>query len=247
MGRLARGRHHRLRVEEGDTIVFSAYPIPGNEETVYRTINQLYRRGANVLYEKIANVHVSGHASQEEMKLMINLVRPKFLIPVHGELRHLKQHAEMAADMGMSRDNIAVIENGTPIELDENRLTVLPRMRGGYIFVDGSSVGDIGWPIVRDREKLANSGIFFAVITLNDRGDVIGKPDIVTLGFIAKGEAPDLMEGAEVTIANTAQTYVKNRDAVHKRIAEALTRYLYAETGRRPLVHVVIKSLVMDP
>ncbi|MCA9929308.1 MAG: ribonuclease J, partial [Anaerolineales bacterium] len=241
MGRLARGRHNRLQVQEGDTVVFSAHAIPGNEEVIYRTINQLFRRGANVVYESIANVHVSGHASQEEMKLMINLIRPQFMIPIHGELRHLKQHAEIAKELGIPDENIAVVENGTPLELTAVTLDILPRMKGGYVFVDGASVGDIGWSVVRERDQLSQNGFFFASVNSNDRGDVIGKPEFVSRGFTNLKEAEDLMEGAEETIARVVKMVAENKQKnLTKQLEDALSRYFYAETGRRPLVHVIV-------
>ncbi len=242
MGRLARGRHNRLQIQEGDTVVFSAHAIPGNEELVYRTINQLFRRGANVKYENIANVHVSGHASQEEMKLLINLIRPKFLVPVHGELRHLKQHAVLAEELGISPENIAVIENGTPLELTHESLTVMPRMRGGYIFVDGASVGDIDWPVLRDRDKLAQGGYFFAFLNLNGDGSMIGDPDILSRGFIDLREGKEVIVGAKETIDRTIKSHKSSGSGkLSKKIEDALSRYLYAETGRRPLVQTIIK------
>ncbi len=242
MGRLARGRHRNLSILEGDTVVFSAHAIPGNEELVFRTINQLFRRGANVLYERVAPVHVSGHASQEEMRLMINLVRPQFLIPIHGELRHLRQHGELAKQMGIPAENIAVVENGTPLALTASSLEILPRLPGGYIFVDGASVGEIGWPVVRDREALAQSGIVFAVLATNDLGKVIGQPEIVSRGFVNVKESGELLEGAAAAILRAAEVYSKmKRGKLNEAIEDALSRYLYAETGRRPLVHVVVK------
>lgn len=243
LGRLARGRHNRLSIQQGDTVVFSAHSIPGNEELIYRTINHLFQRGANVLYDRIADVHVSGHASQEEMKLMINLVRPTYLIPIHGELRHLKQHAAMAQNMGFAADKIIVIENGTPLELDEHSLRVLPRLDGGYVFVDGASVGEIGWREVNDRERLAQSGIFFAVVATNGRGDVIGKPEIISRGFLGRAETERLLEGAQETIVRTVKLQEDGRQPLSGHLEGALNRYLYAETGRRPLVHVVVKEM----
>ncbi|MCP5094159.1 MAG: ribonuclease J [Chloroflexi bacterium] len=240
MGRLARGRHNRLQVQEHDTIVFSAHAIPGNEEVVYRTINQLFRRGANVIYETIANVHVSGHASQEEMKLLINLIRPTYLVPIHGELRHLKQHAEIAKNLGIPSENIAVIENGTPFELTPHSMEVLPRMKGGYVFVDGASVGDIGWSIVRERDQLSQNGFFLTAVTTNGRGDIIGKPKIVSRGFVNLKEAEDLIEGAEETITRVVKLHAENRKSLTKPLEDALRRYFYAETGRRPMVQVIV-------
>lgn len=241
MGQLARGRHRRFSIQEGDTVVFSAYAIPGNEEMIYRIINQLFRRGAHVMYEKIANVHVSGHASQEEMKLMINLLRPKYLIPVHGELRHLKQHANIARQMGMKTENIAVIENGTPIDMDHDSMTIQERLKGGYVFVDGAGVGDIGWGVMREREKMAQSGFFVAVVTKNDKGDVIGKPDIITQAFVDTAVATELLSGAEDTIARVVKLYAGSREPLNDRLEDALSRYLYNETGKRPFVQVIVK------
>ncbi|MCP4428218.1 MAG: ribonuclease J [Chloroflexi bacterium] len=240
MGRLAQGRHRSLRIQEGDTVVFSAHAIPGNEEMVFRIVNRLFQRGANVLYERIANVHVSGHASQEEMKLLINLVRPQFLIPIHGELRHLKQHAVLGEKLGIPAENIAVVENGTPLELSRDSLKVGERMPGGYIFVDGAGVGEVGWSVVRDRDKLAQNGFFIAVVTAHN-GRVIGQPNIISRGIINMGEAEDLLEGATEAIARVVKSYADSRKALNKPIAEALSRYLYAETGKRPFVQVVVK------
>lgn len=242
MGKLARGRHNRLQIQEGDTVVFSAHPIPGNEELVYRTINQLLRRGANVLYEGIANVHVSGHASQEEMKLMINLVRPKYLVPVHGELRHLKQHALMAQELGIPRENIAVIENGTPLELSQDSLTIMPRLKGGYIFVDGGSVGEVDWPVLRDRELLSQGGVFFAFLTLNGNGAMTGEPEILSRGFLDMRDGAEIVDGAKETIDRVIKLHKENGGGkLSTKIEDAISRYLYSETGRRPLVQVIIK------
>jgi ribonuclease J len=240
MGRLATGRHRRLRIQEGDTVVFSAYAIPGNEEMVYRIINRLFQRGANVLYERIADVHVSGHASQEEMKLLINLVRPKFLVPIHGELRHLKQHEALARQLGIPAENIALVENGTPLELDQDGLTVGQRLPGGYVFIDGAGVGEVDWSVVRDRDKLAQNGFFVAHVNVHN-GNVIGQPDIVSRGIIDMREAEDLLVGAKETIARVARTYAESNKDLTKPIEEALNRYLYAETGKRPFVQVIVK------
>jgi ribonuclease J len=166
LGRLATGRHASLNIEKGDTVVLSAHPIPGNEEMIYRIINRLLQRGAEVYHEGVANVHVSGHASREEMKLLINLVKPKFFVPVHGEIRHLQAHGKLAQEMGIPEERIAVVENGTILEIDEQSLTIGPRIPGGYIFVDGTGVGAVGPALLRDRERPANSGLFFTVVCL---------------------------------------------------------------------------------
>lgn len=241
LGRLARGRHNQLSIERGDTVVFSAHPIPGNEELIYRTINQLYRRGATVLYDRIARVHVSGHASREEMKLMINLVRPLFLIPVHGELRHLELHAAMGKELGIPEERIAVVENGTPIELTPYSMTVRDRLPGGYVFVDGAGVGDIGWAEVRDRDRLAQAGYFFAVAHTNGRGDLIGRPRLTTRGFVNEKEAEELLKGAEEVIAHAVrEAYNAGREIADGQIESALNKYLYDETRKRPVIEAII-------
>jgi ribonuclease J len=241
LGRLSHGRHRRLSIQEGDTVVFSAHAIPGNEEVIHRTINRLYQRGANVLYDSIAKVHVSGHASREEMKLLINMIRPKFLIPVHGELRHLRLHGQLGVELGIPEENIAVVENGTPLVLTSNTLTIEPRMPGGYVFVDGASVGDIGWSVVRDRDKLAQAGFFFAAASINSQGKMVGKPEIRTRGFVDRQGTEDLFIGAEETIARAIFNNPGDRKRMVKRTEEALGRYLYEETRRRPIVEVIIR------
>ncbi len=243
LGRLSHGRHRNLSIQEGDTVVFSAHAIPGNEEVINRTINRLYQRGANVLYDQIARVHVSGHASREEMKLMINLIRPQFLIPVHGELRHLRLHGKLGEELGIPESNIAVIENGTPIELTSHSITICPRMPGGYVFVDGSGVGDIGWSVVRDRDKLAQSGYYFASILINKAGDLVGSPEFLTRGFVENDAVKELDEGATEAIRRTLKNARKSdRQTLKKRLQESLGRYLYEETRRRPIVEVSIKG-----
>jgi ribonuclease J len=240
MGRLSHGRHPHLSIQEGDTVVLSAHAIPGNEETVTNIINRLLQRGANVLYEDVARVHVSGHASKEEMKLLINLVRPKFLIPVHGERRHLVQHAKLAQQMGIPADNIAIVENGTVLELTSNSMTIGERIPGGHVYVDGSGVGDIGRKVMRDRERLADSGFFMAAVNSNGSGQLIGKPEYITRGLLNIDEEWE----SEITEVVTRVMELHGRKA-EKRLStfieEAISRYLYAETGKRPMVFVVLK------
>jgi ribonuclease J len=242
IGRLAYGRHHKLSIQEGDTVVLSAHPIPGNEEMIYRIINRLLQRGANVLHEGVADVHVSGHASREEMKLLINLVKPKFFVPVHGELRHLKAHGKLAADMGIPEKNIFVVENGTILELDQHSLSVGPRIPGGYIFVDGSGVGDVGPSVIRERERLSESGFFVAVIHTDEDGQMIGSPELISRGFVYLDESQDLLEGVEETIAAIVNTNGQaTKEQIEKKVNSALYRYFSAETGRRPMVHTIVK------
>ena len=187
-------------------------------------------------------VHVSGHASQDEMKLLINLVRPKFIIPVHGELRQLKQHGKLAKQMGMKDENIIVIENGTPVELTEHEIDVQPRMKGGYIFVQGGSAGEIGFPQIRNRERLARAGFFHASVRLDPNAIIIGKPKITSEGFIDLKDENDLLDGVTEIIQDAATQYKADWKQLHSHIEGAVSRYLYSETKLRPQVYVVVHS-----
>lgn len=238
LGRLATGRHRQLSIQEGDTVIISAHTIPGNEEMTHRIINRLYQQGAEVYYAENHPVHVSGHASRDEMKLMINLVRPKFLIPVHGELRHLKSHARMAVSLGIPEENVIVVENGTPLELTREKVVVHERMPGGYVFVQGDVVGEYGISMVRERERLAQAGFVVAAVKLNGDHEIVGRPKYVSEGFLDLSQADDLLEGAYMTIADAAQMYAQDRAQLPNHIAGALGRYFYAETGLRPRVFV---------
>lgn len=242
MGRLAMGRDRRLSVKEGDTIVLSAHPIPGNEEMIHRIINRLFQRGANVLYDQIADVHVSGHASREEMKLMINLVKPKFFVPVHGELRHLKHHAKLAQELGISAQNMAVVENGTILELDEHALKVGERVPGGYIYVQGASVGDIGPAVIRDREKLSDSGFVVVVADTDGNGHILGQPEFISRGFADRHDSQELFEKAQETVVRTVRKYRDHPKQVEDKVADAVGRYLYRETGLRPVVQATVRE-----
>ncbi|HMT20467.1 MAG TPA: MBL fold metallo-hydrolase RNA specificity domain-containing protein [Promineifilum sp.] len=186
-------------------------------------------------------MHVSGHASREEMKLLINLIRPLFLIPIHGELRHLKLHAEMGKSLGIPEERIAVVENGTPIDLTPYSMTVRDRLKGGYVFVDGAGVGDIGWAEVRDRDRLAQAGYFFAVVRTNGQGELSGRPTLSTRGFVNEKEAEELLKGAEDTIARVVrEAHAAGREVTDGQVESALNRYLYDETHKRPVIEAVV-------
>jgi len=238
MGRLSRGTNRKFDVREGDTIVLSSQPIPGNEETVYRTINNLFRRGANVIYESIAPVHVSGHASQEEMKLLLHLVQPKYLIPIHGELRMLKQHAQLAEEIGIPKENISVIENGQIIEFIDGEMHIAERIPGDYIFVDGSGVGDVDQSIVRERESLGQDGIIIVNLDINKKtGDLKGKPEIITRGFMM----PDELEAIMGRLQNQLQkTVSKSNGNLEKSVLQSVKSYLYQEMKRSPFIFVTV-------
>ncbi|HPX95860.1 MAG: ribonuclease J [Brevefilum fermentans] len=238
MGRLANGTNRKFDIREGDTIVLSSQPIPGNEEPVYRTINQLFRRGADVIYEAIAPIHVSGHASQEEIKLLLHLVRPKYLIPIHGELRMLKQHAKLAKEVGMPKENICVVENGQIIELVNGELQLAERIPGDYIFVDGSGVGDVDRSIVRERESLAQDGIVVINLVIDDQtGQLNGDPQIITRGFILMDEMQPILDGVKTRIQETLRSSDGNLEG---QVLRAVKSYLYEETKRSPYIVVNI-------
>ena len=242
LGRLAWGRHRVLEIEHGDTVIMSAHPIPGNEEMVHRTMNKLIQRGATVIYDPLLPVHVSGHASREELKLLINLVRPKFFIPVHGELRHLTEHSRLAQSVGIPPENIAVVENGTVIELTPDSLTIGERVPGGYVFVDGAGVGDVGPIVMRDREILGRDG-FVAVQVLIDRetGELIEPPEFISRGFVYLREAADLVTSAEHVIEETIAT-TSNGDLT-RAVQDALSRLFYNETKRRPMTFAFVREI----
>lgn len=244
LGRLAQGRHHQLDVRPDDTIVISAHAIPGNEEMIYRTINRLFQRGANVLYDPVAAVHVSGHACQEEMKLMLSLTRPRFFVPVHGELRHLMAHARLALASGLPEENIRVVENGSVVNVREDGIHIGERVPGGYVFVDGSGVGDVGPAVMRDRETLGKDGFLVVVVNLDgDSGELVGEPEILTRGFVYRREADDLIENIRRTArASLADTGASQNGRRRNILQERISRMLYNETRRRPMVFTIINE-----
>ena len=241
LGRLSTGTNRQFDIVPGDTVVLSSHPIPGNEESIYRTINRLFRRGANVIYEPIAPVHVSGHASQEEMKLLIHLVNPQYFIPIHGELRHLRQHATIAREVGLGEENIAVIENGQVVEFANGNLNIGDRVPGGYVFVDGSRVGEVGPSVVREREALARDGIVVISLVLEkSSGRLIEEPEIITRGFVYKRDAKDLLTDARNQITDTIN---RGNGNIQDDIEQSIKAFFYNETKRRPMVFVTINRL----
>lgn len=238
MNRLATGRHHSLHIREKDTVVLSSHTIPGNEEMIHSVINRLFQRGADVYYDPVAQVHVSGHASQEEQKLLINMLHPHFFVPIHGELRHLKQHGKTARRVGIPKENIAVIENGYMLTFDDGRLEVGERVPGGYVFVDGALVGEIGPTVMRERDALGQNGFVTAIVRYKRRtGRPVGQPRIITQGFIFTPEAEELLSRAEDVIHSGASVKPGTApDEVEKQVEQALSHFLYRETRRKPVV-----------
>lgn len=241
LGRLSTGTNRQFDILPGDTVILSSHPIPGNEESVYRTINRLFRRGANVIYEDIAPVHVSGHASAEEIKLMLNLVRPKFLIPIHGELRHLHQHARLAQEVGIPAERIAIIENGMVLELSEDQLRIGERVPGGYVFVDGASVGDVSPGLVREREMLARDGFVLVNLVLDRRScRLLDEPEVITRGFVSADEMEELIAETRQLVRKTVDCTSNGR--LQSDLEQSLKSFLYNKTKRRPMVFVTISN-----
>lgn len=240
VGRLSAGTNRQFDLKEGDTVVLSSHPIPGNEETISKTINRLLRRGANVIYDAVAPIHVSGHAAQEEQKLLISLVRPKHFIPIHGELRQLKRHAKLATEVGVNPDNVVVVENGQIVELSGGKVKLGERIPGGYVFVDGESIGDIDYDVMREREKLARNGLFLIDISVDTlTGRLLHDPEIITRGFVSPEDAEALMPEVRKHIMDVVNGGVWDSE---KDIANAVRSYLYEETKRRPMVLVTLSK-----
>ena len=238
VGRLSTGTNRQFDLKPGDTVVLSSHPIPGNEETISKAINRLLRRGANVIYDSIAQVHVSGHASQEEQKFLFNLVKPRHFMPIHGELRQLTRHAELAKQVGIPEEDVIVVENGQVVELSGGKIKLGERIPGGYVFVDGESIGDIDHGVMREREKLARNGILFIDISLNkSTGRLLHEPEIITRGFISP-------EDAEQLIPEIRRRVIEIVDGGgiddEKHIVSAVKSYLHEETKRRPMIFVTI-------
>ena len=244
LSRLALGHHRNLDIMEDDTIIISAHAIPGNEEMVYRTINRLFQRGANVLYDPIAPVHVSGHARQEEMKLMLNLTRPKYFLPVHGELRHLKEHSRLAIQSGVPAENIFVHENGMSLIINQYGARHGDRVPGGYVFVDGSGVGDVGRAVMRDREILARDGFLIVVVNIDrETGEVMDDPEIISRGFIYLREADDLIKTVKGTVQQSLNNSRQSRNGKRRdMLQDSVSKILYNETKRRPMVFSIINE-----
>jgi ribonuclease J len=245
LARMANRDHRFVEIQSGDTVIVSASPIPGNEEYVARTIDNLFKAGANVYYHTIKRAHVSGHASQEELKLMLGLTRPRYFIPIHGEFRMQVQHGRLATETGVKPENVFIIENGTPIEIaaDGTARRGQP-VPAGYVFVDGLSVGDVGEIVLRDRRALANDGMFMIVITVDKQtGAVIGRPEIITRGFVHLNERDPIIDEAADRVVSAVENpgdHISEVALLKSQVKDAVSRYLYEQTKRRPMVFPVV-------
>ena len=248
LARMANRDHRFVEIQPGDTVIVSASPIPGNEEYVSRTIDNLFKAGANVFYHTIKRAHVSGHASQEELKLMLGLTKPTYFVPIHGEFRMQVQHGRLAIETGVRPENVFIIENGVPIEISHDgtarRGTPVP---AGYVYVDGLSVGEVGDVVLRDRRALANDGMFMIVVTVDKQtGALLGRPEIITRGFVHGNESDPMIEGAIDRVIRSIQNpgeHISEIALLKSQIKDGVSRYLYEQTKRRPMVFPVVVEI----
>jgi len=243
LGRLSRGSYRGFDIRPGDTVVLSSQVIPGNEENVYRTINSLFQQGADVIYEKIAPVHVSGHASQEEIKLLLNLVQPAYYIPIHGELRHLKQNGALARQVGIPPENIAVIENGQVVEFENGKMRLAEKVPAGYVFVDGGGVGDVGPDIMREREVMSREGIVLVHLVIEPlKIRLAAEPFITSYGFMAADDLQEVVVKIRQKISEIV-TLSRQSEDLTKEIEQAVRTVIFSETRRRPRVFVSVSYI----
>lgn len=240
--RMAYNDYRAVSLVPGDTVIVSARPIPGNEEFVNRTINNLFRLGANVFYDELLDVHVSGHAGQEEQKLLLSLIKPRFFVPIHGEYRHLVLHAGLAEKVGIPPQNIVVMESGEVLDLTRTSARVVDRVAEGYVFVDGRGVGDVGEAVLEDRRLLSQNGFLIAVITLEgESGHILAGPEIISRGLVYNQEAEEFIQGAKEVVREVVSE--ARREDLAARLRESLIGYVYGEIGRRPIVMPVVMEV----
>jgi ribonuclease J len=239
--RIANRDNSQVRIIPGDTVIMSATPVPGNEALVNRTIDNLFRQGAHVIYEKLAQVHVHGHGSQEELKLLLNLVKPKFFAPIHGEYRHLSLHARLAKSLGIPETNIFVLENGNILELDREKGKIVGRLPAGNVYVDGLVMGDLASVILRDRKLLSRDGIVVVIVAIDkkDKGRIVGRPDIVSRGFVDMKEGETILEqGRDLVKAALDRSGGQPLEwsFINTKVKDTLSKFFYEQTRRRPMI-----------
>jgi ribonuclease J len=244
LARMANRDHRFVEIQPGDTVVMSSSPIPGNEGLVNRVVDSLFKLGAKVLYNRIANVHVRGHAAQEELKLILSLVKPRYFVPVHGEYRHMTLHAQLARDMGVLAENAFVLEDGDVWETNGLTAGVVDRIDANHVYVDGLGVGDIDHVVLRDRRHLASDGMVVVVIAVDKQsGRPVGRPDVVSRGFVDVEESAELLESTRDVAAKAldgGSDHLAEWGIANSKVKDTIARYLYDETRRRPMVLPVV-------
>ena len=248
LARMSSSEHKKVEIKKGDLVIISAHPIPGNEKLISKVINLLFERGARVVYNDIADIHVSGHAAQEDLKLINRMVKPKFFMPVHGEFRMLKRHAALASELGMPEQNVFVMQTGQVLELDRNSAKVTTTVPTGNVLVDGLGVGDVGNIVLRDRKHLSEDGLMIVVVTISkEDGKVLAGPDIISRGFVYVRESEDLMDGAKNVIKDVLneceEKNIKEWAYLKNNIKENLKEYLYIKTKRNPMILPIIMEV----
>ena len=245
--RMANGEHRKVNINSNDLVIISATPIPGNEKFVAKVIDDLMKIGAEVVYSSLADVHVSGHACQEEQKLMLSLVRPKYFIPVHGEYRQLIAHRNTARQMGIPADNIILMKNGRIVELNENEAKLSGTVPVGKVFVDGLGVGDVGNIVLRDRQHLSQDGLIVVVLTMDSLGNVVAGPDIISRGFVYVRESENLMEEVKaiinIEVMNCVDNHIKDWATIKSTIRDSLKDYIFQTTKRNPMILPIIMDI----
>lgn len=246
--RISLSDHRKVEIIPGDTVIIAATPIPGNEKLVARTVNNLFQRGADVIYRSTSGIHVSGHGSEEEIKMMINLLQPKYLIPVHGEYRHQSHCANIAAQVDIPRENVFIVEPGQVIEFAGNKGRIAGTVTAGKVMVDGFGVGDVGDVVLRDRRILAEEGMVIVVLTIDpDKGILVSGPEIVTRGFVYVKESEKLLEEARVVVAKKVNSFSRERlsdwNAVKSAVRDSASSFFYERTGRRPMIMPIVMEL----
>ena len=245
--RIAYGEHRKIQLTPNDAIILSATPIPGNENAVTKVINRLLERGAKVIYETLSEIHVSGHACQEELKLILSLVKPKYFIPAHGEVRHLMKHAKIATQMGMPEENIFIMENGNCLEISQKEAKLVGDVPSGNILVDGLGVGDVGNIVLRDRRHLSEDGLIIVVITITKEGKVVSGPDIISRGFVYVRESEDLIEDAKNVVRkilnDDSRDNLKDWNGLKSDIRDNLRSYIFKNTKRNPMILPIIMEV----
>ena len=248
LARMAAKDHRKVDLGAGDTVIISATPIPGNEKLVSKTIDSLMKLGAKVIYDRTEGIHVSGHASQEELKMMLNLVRPKYFIPVHGEYRMLRRHSELAQATGVAKENVLIGENGNIFEFTPTSGNIAGRVQAGRVFVDGLGVGDVGSVVLRDRKQLSQDGIIIAILAMSKKtGHVVSGPELVSRGFVYVRDSDAMMTEArkriEAGLAQAPHQTPQDWSAIKTKVRDVMGKFLYEKTKRRPMILPIIMEV----
>lgn len=245
LSKIAVGEHKHIRIKDGDTVILSAKMIPGNERSIGRIINRLFRQGATVIHEKVSEIHVSGHASKEELKLMLNMIRPRYFVPVHGEYRHLVGHARLAKKQGIPEGNIFVLENGDVLRITEEGARKDEKVTAGRVYIDGKGIGDVEEMVLRDRRRLGHDGIVLVLLTIEkEKGNLVSAPEVISRGFIAEEEYQEVIEGVRELVASTVaaldREITSDPSLLQAKVRSVLKKHFRSAMDRRPMIMPLI-------